>query len=75
MKRPIDHFRNFWCADFFLFLDLDSAVAQKVTLFVFFLCKFRFHEGSNTVQWNCTFIYIWQKRVTRLSLVNVKSNG
>ena len=72
MKRPIDHFRNFWCADFFLFLDLDSAVAQKVTLFVFCI---NLDLGSNTVQWNCTFIYIWQKRVTRLSLVNVKSNG
>ena len=49
MKRPIDHFRNFWCADFF-FLDLDSAVAQNVTLFVFYSYKFRFRFKHGSME-------------------------
>ena len=74
MKRPIDHFRNFWCADFFFYFWTLTVQLHKMSLCSFSIC-INLDLGSNTVQWNCTFIYIWQKRVTRLSLVNVKSNG
>ena len=65
MKRPIDHFRNFWwCRFSFYFWTLTVQLHKKVTLLVFCFYKPDFFEikelVQNTDQWNCTFIYIWQ---------------